>query len=64
MDAAEGALADRADVLVVDGSVELAALWETNPALVVVTITPFGCDGPWADRLVGSPHQRRRLEPG
>src|SRR5207302_1792275 len=25
-------------------------LWETNPALVVVTITPFGCDGPWADQ--------------
>src|SRR5437764_11801640 len=44
------ALVDQADVLVADGPVELAALWEANPALVVVTITPFGCDGPWADR--------------
>jgi crotonobetainyl-CoA:carnitine CoA-transferase CaiB-like acyl-CoA transferase len=45
-----GALVDRADVLVVDGPVDAAALWATNPALVVVTITPFGCDGPWVDR--------------
>jgi crotonobetainyl-CoA:carnitine CoA-transferase CaiB-like acyl-CoA transferase len=38
------------DVLVVDEPVDLDALWATNPALVVVTITPFGCDGPWVGR--------------
>jgi crotonobetainyl-CoA:carnitine CoA-transferase CaiB-like acyl-CoA transferase len=39
-----------ADVLVVGAPVGLDALWQANPALVVVTITPFGCDGPWAQR--------------
>jgi crotonobetainyl-CoA:carnitine CoA-transferase CaiB-like acyl-CoA transferase len=39
-----------ADVLVVDEPVDVAELWSLNPALVVVTITPFGCDGPWAGR--------------
>ena len=29
---------------------DLDALWLANPALVVVTITPFGCDGPWVER--------------
>ena len=38
------------DVLVVDEPVDLDALWAVNPALVVVTITPFGCDGPWVGR--------------
>ena len=39
-----------ADVLVVDGVVDVAALRRANPALVVVTITPFGFDGPWVGR--------------
>jgi crotonobetainyl-CoA:carnitine CoA-transferase CaiB-like acyl-CoA transferase len=38
------------DVLVAAEPVDLDALWARNPGLVVVTITPFGCDGPWADR--------------
>ena len=33
-----------------DSPVDLDALWAVNPALVVVTITPFGCDGPWVGR--------------
>ena len=37
-----------ADILVVGSRVELDTLWADNPSLVVVTITPFGCDGPWA----------------
>src|SRR5438309_8770857 len=43
-------LAPGADVLVADEPVDVQALWVDNPALVVVTITPFGCDGPWAGR--------------
>src|SRR5439155_152637 len=39
-----------ADVLVSDVAVDIAQLHARNPALVLVTITPFGCDGPWADR--------------
>lgn len=39
-----------ADLLVVAAPVDLDALWAENPQLVVVSITPFGCDGPWADR--------------
>src|SRR4051812_40802224 len=39
-----------AEVLVVEDSVDVESLWAENPALVVVTITPFGCDGPWAGR--------------
>ena len=39
-----------ADILVAGAPVDLGALWAANPALVVVTITPFGCDGPWAER--------------
>ena len=38
-----------ADLLVAGAPVDLDALWAANPALVVVTITPFGCDGPWAE---------------
>src|SRR5437764_2353347 len=43
-------LTDLAVILVADRPVDLPALWRTNPSLVVVTITPFGCDGPWAHR--------------
>ena len=43
-------LVQAADVLVAESPVDLEALWARNPALVVVTITPFGCDGPWAGR--------------
>ena len=39
-----------ADILVVDEPVDAKALRLENPALVVVSITPFGCDGPWAGR--------------
>lgn len=47
---AADALVARADVLVCDAPPDLGALWDVNPALVVVTITPFGCDGPWVGR--------------
>jgi crotonobetainyl-CoA:carnitine CoA-transferase CaiB-like acyl-CoA transferase len=39
-----------ADIVVAGAPVDLDALWRANPALVVVTITPFGCEGPWAQR--------------
>ena len=40
-----------ADLLVTGRRRSISApLWAANPALVVVTITPFGCDGPWAER--------------
>ncbi|MBV9042315.1 MAG: CoA transferase [Acidimicrobiia bacterium] len=39
-----------ADILVVDEPVDIEALRAEHPSLVVVTITPFGCDGPWAGR--------------
>ena len=38
-----------ADLLLSNEPVEAAELWAENPALVVVTITPFGANGPWAD---------------
>src|SRR5436309_1119804 len=38
------------DMLVTHESVDTASLWATNPALVIVTITPYGCDGPWVGR--------------
>jgi crotonobetainyl-CoA:carnitine CoA-transferase CaiB-like acyl-CoA transferase len=38
-----------AALVVVDTPPDLDALWAKNPALVVVSITPFGCNGPWAD---------------
>jgi crotonobetainyl-CoA:carnitine CoA-transferase CaiB-like acyl-CoA transferase len=44
------ALLEAADVLVADGAVDVAALQANNPGLVVVTISLFGCDGPWAQR--------------
>jgi crotonobetainyl-CoA:carnitine CoA-transferase CaiB-like acyl-CoA transferase len=39
-----------ADILVTEIPVDIGGLWSSNPALVVVTITPFGCTGPWVDR--------------
>jgi crotonobetainyl-CoA:carnitine CoA-transferase CaiB-like acyl-CoA transferase len=38
-----------ADILVTDAPVDPAELWSIHRALVVVTITPFGCQGPWAN---------------
>jgi crotonobetainyl-CoA:carnitine CoA-transferase CaiB-like acyl-CoA transferase len=45
----EGAdlLVQTADVLVTEEAVDVAGLWAANPSLVVVTISPFGSDGPW-----------------
>lgn len=48
-------LVDRADILVEDhgpgrGSLDIGWLRARNPALVVVSISPFGATGPWADR--------------
>ena len=37
-----------ADILVTDAPVDTGDLWSSNRGLVVVTITPFGCQGPWA----------------
>ncbi len=49
------ALASSADVIIDDRSmpfvVDLDALREANPALITVSITPFGSDGPKADWL-------------
>ncbi len=45
----EGLLAG-ADVLFGDERLDVPALRATYPSLVVVTITPFGADGPWARR--------------
>jgi crotonobetainyl-CoA:carnitine CoA-transferase CaiB-like acyl-CoA transferase len=39
-----------ADLLVTDEPVDVGPLWDVNPGLVVVTITPFGADGPWSGR--------------
>ncbi|MBL8774758.1 MAG: CoA transferase [Acidimicrobiales bacterium] len=47
------ALVRGADVLIEDdtpGVVDVDALHAANPALVVVSISPFGADGPWAHR--------------
>ncbi len=44
------ALEAAADILVAGSPVDLDAAWAANPSLVVVTVTPFGCEGPWADR--------------
>ncbi|HEX4818992.1 MAG TPA: CaiB/BaiF CoA-transferase family protein, partial [Acidimicrobiales bacterium] len=46
VDAYEG----ECDVLVTNSAADLDALWSAMPQLVIVTITPFGCDGPWADQ--------------
>jgi crotonobetainyl-CoA:carnitine CoA-transferase CaiB-like acyl-CoA transferase len=45
-----GDLLAAADVFVSNEPVDTRVLWNDNPSLVVVTITPFGCDGPWAGR--------------
>ena len=37
--------------------VDAGALWAENPSLVVVTITPFGVEGPWAG------HAEHRVHP-
>lgn len=42
-------LVDRADMLVANQAVDTADLWTSNPGLVIVTVTPFGCEGPWVD---------------
>jgi len=39
-----------ADIYVVDGPLDVASLRAAHPSLVVVTISPFGCDGPWSQR--------------
>jgi crotonobetainyl-CoA:carnitine CoA-transferase CaiB-like acyl-CoA transferase len=39
-----------ADVLVADGEVDVERLHAAQPALVVVALSPFGLDGPWAGR--------------
>ena len=47
------ALVRGADLVVEDhgpGGLDVAALQAANPALVVVSISPFGADGPWAHR--------------
>lgn len=38
-----------ADILVTDVPLDIDELRSAHQGLVVVTITPFGCDGPWAD---------------
>jgi len=43
-------LAAGADVVVGDGDLDVTGLRRDHPHLVVVTITPFGTTGPWADR--------------
>jgi crotonobetainyl-CoA:carnitine CoA-transferase CaiB-like acyl-CoA transferase len=39
-----------ADLVVEEGTVEVAGLREAHPQLVVLSITPWGRTGPWADR--------------
>lgn len=43
-----GDLLAAADLFVSNQPVDAGALWAENPSLVVVTITPFGVEGPWA----------------
>jgi len=46
-------LCARADIVIeseAPGALDVARLHARNPALVVVSITPFGQDGPWRDR--------------
>jgi len=62
-------LVERADVLVANQAVDTTDLWTRNPALVIVTVTPFGCEGPspqagaWASGWQGRMPQSRRSEP-
>jgi crotonobetainyl-CoA:carnitine CoA-transferase CaiB-like acyl-CoA transferase len=46
----DGDLVAAADILVTDQVEDVAALRTSDPGLVVVTITPFGLEGPWVDR--------------
>jgi crotonobetainyl-CoA:carnitine CoA-transferase CaiB-like acyl-CoA transferase len=43
-------LAEQADVLVLDGPVDVHALHRARPALVIVTLSAFGVNGPWTGR--------------
>ena len=43
-------LAQSADIILSNVASDAARLRRANPRSVVVTITPFGRDGPWADR--------------
>ena len=43
-------LAEDADIILSNEAGDVDRLRGANPAAVVVTITPFGGDGPWADR--------------
>ena len=45
-----GDLLAEADVFLSNEPTDTGVLWAENPSLVVVTITPFGGEGPWADR--------------
>jgi len=46
----DAGLVDAADILVAGAGVDVGALRAAHPSLVVVTVTPFGLDGPWAGR--------------
>ena len=46
----EAGLAAAADIVIADGPLDTPALRRANPALVAVTITPFGLEGPWVGR--------------
>jgi crotonobetainyl-CoA:carnitine CoA-transferase CaiB-like acyl-CoA transferase len=48
--AIDGPIIARADLVVVDDPAEVAPSRARHPGLVVVSITPFGCDGPWVGR--------------
>ena len=48
--AAVDELAAGADLVVGDGDLDVDGLRAAHPHLVVVSITPFGLTGPWADR--------------
>lgn len=43
-------LASQADLVVASRSIDSEALRSANPRLVILSITPFGATGPWADR--------------
>lgn len=45
-----GDLIAGADVYVTDEPLDPEPLWADHRALVVVTVTPFGCKGPWVGR--------------
>src|SRR3954447_9359808 len=38
------------DVVIVDDVVDPSTVWAEHPEAVVVTITPWGCTGPWVGR--------------